>query len=102
LLAGVVASSAAGAARCPGWGRGAAPVAADAVAAGVLVGTAEQWTGQWRLLGEGRAAGILVLDAAVLGDFRTVTGIRELPPYAAPGSGWVVRDGVVRRILLPR
>ncbi|RLK47569.1 FtsK/SpoIIIE domain-containing protein [Microbacterium telephonicum] len=103
LVGLVVPSATAGAAVLAAWER-VAVLVAEAVAGtrGVLVGSAEQWVAHWRTLTETRDAGVLVIDAACAADFRAVTGIRDLPPYAAPGSGWLVRDGAVRRIRLPR
>lgn len=72
----------------------------------VVWGTPEAWMGRWRAAAAGAQGRCqLVVDAASAGDFRLVTGNRELPPYAAPGRrrGWMIdtRTDRVRRVVLP-
>lgn len=69
----------------------------------VVVGAPDEWLAQWRALADARARGELVVDAACAAEYRTVTGRRELPPYARPGAGraWAhLPDGAVRRVTL--
>lgn len=75
-------------------------------APGVLLwGTPEAWLGRWSTLATLRADGDLVVDAACAAEYRTLTGRRELPPYALPGAdrAWLhTPDGDVTRVRLPR
>lgn len=70
----------------------------------VLIGSPEAWLAQWRLLSTARARADLVVDAACAGEYRALTGRRELPPYAQPAAAraWLHHpDGAVRRVILP-
>ncbi|WP_434812425.1 FtsK/SpoIIIE domain-containing protein [Microbacterium sp. bgisy189] len=74
------------------------PAAAEAPA---VWGTPEMWLAQWPLLTRARAEASLIIDTACAGEYRTVTGRRELPPYAMPGAGraWLAEpDEPARRI----
>ncbi len=71
----------------------------------LLWGTPEAWLGRWGALAAVRADGDLVVDAACAAEYRTVTGRRELPPFALPGAdrAWLhTPDGAVTRVRLPR
>lgn len=97
------------------WARGgadvrtlASPAEAAAVSAPergrVLWGTPEHWLAQWRLLGHARAAGHLIIDVACAGEYRSLTGSAELPPFALPRArrAWLrTAEGAVARIVLP-
>jgi len=96
------------------WARGGADVrtmasAGEAAASGpgrggVLWGTSEQWLAHWRLLGQARAGGLLVIDAACASEYRALTGSGELPPFARPRArrAWLrTSDDTVTRIVLP-
>lgn len=77
--------------------------AAGARAGDVVVGAPDEWLGQWRALGEARARWPVVVDAGCAAEFRAITGIRDLPPFIAPGAGraWqIAPGGVARRVLL--
>lgn len=53
---------------------------------GVLLwGSPEVWLGRWAVLAACRAEGELIVDSACAAEYRTLTGRRELPPFAAPG-----------------
>jgi len=70
----------------------------------VVIGGPEAWLAQWRLLSAARAGADLIVDAGCAAEFRAVTGIRDLPPYAAAGAGraWLIPPGgAPRRITLP-
>ncbi|MBD3758957.1 MAG: hypothetical protein IE924_12995, partial [Microbacterium sp.] len=92
-------------ATAPGTGS-AAPGTGSAAAPGTVVwGTPEAWLGQWRLLAAMRAAGDVVIAAECAPEYRSLTGRRELPPYALPGAdrAWLLRPGGdVARVVLPR
>lgn len=69
----------------------------------LLWGTPEAWLGRWSTLAAIRAEGDLVVDAACAAEYRTVTGRRELPPYAVAGAAraWrLTADGRVTRVRL--
>ncbi len=69
----------------------------------VVVGSAEAWLAQWRLLAEARADADLVVDASCSAEYRALSGVRELPPFALPGAGraWLhAPDRGVRRVVL--
>ncbi|MFT4281748.1 MAG: hypothetical protein QM591_10810, partial [Microbacterium sp.] len=69
----------------------------------VVWGTPESWLGHWRALAQARADAVMVIDAACAGEFRALTGIRELPPVVTPHArrAWEVAAGVVSRVVLP-
>jgi S-DNA-T family DNA segregation ATPase FtsK/SpoIIIE len=70
----------------------------------IVVGSPEAWIAQWRLLSEARERGTLVVDAACGPEYRTVTGRRDLPPYAAAGTrrAWLIAPGAPAvRVTLP-
>lgn len=78
-----------------GWG------AADST---LVVGDVEEWQRQWRALTDIRADHDLLIDARCAGEFRTLTGARELPPYCDPTRprGWLLRAGAApERVALP-
>ncbi|MFS0867993.1 FtsK/SpoIIIE domain-containing protein [Microbacterium sp. 179-B 1A2 NHS] len=77
--------------------------AASLVRGGAVVGTAEDWLAQWRLLGAARADADLVVDAACAAEYRAITGSRDLPPFAAPvaGRAWLIAPArPARRVVL--
>jgi DNA segregation ATPase FtsK/SpoIIIE, S-DNA-T family len=61
----------------------------------VVVGGPEAWQQEWRVLVTLRERHDLVIDAACGGDYRLVSGQRELPPFCAPGASraWLLRRG---------
>lgn len=69
----------------------------------VVWGTPESWLAHWRTLAQARADAVMVIDAACGGEFRALTGIRELPPVVTPHArrAWEVSAGVVSRVVLP-
>ncbi len=70
----------------------------------IVVGSPEAWLAQRRLLSEARERGTLVVDAACGPEYRTVTGRRDLPPYAAAGTrrAWLIAPGAPAvRVTLP-
>lgn len=70
----------------------------------VRIGTPDAWLAQWRLLAEARERCDLVVDAECAAEYRSLTGRRDLPPFATPGAGrgWLIEPGgAVRRIALP-
>ena len=86
-------------------GSAAAGTGAAAAPGSVVWGTPEAWLGQWRLLAAMRAAGDVVIAAECAPEYRSLTGRRELPPYARPGAdrAWLLRPGGdVVRVVLPR
>ncbi len=88
-----------------GAGSAAAGTGAAAAPGTVVWGTPEAWLGQWRLLAAMRAACDVVIAAECAPEYRSLTGRRELPPYASPGAGraWLLRPGGdVARVVLPR
>lgn len=90
------------------WERLGIPVrpvdGAAALARGeVVIGPPDAWLAQWRLLAAARADADLVVDASCAAEYRPLTGTRELPPFAAPGTGraWLhAPDRPVRRVRL--
>lgn len=69
-----------------------------------LVGDAEQWQQRWALLQEARDRHAVVVSAECASDARSLLGLRELPPFIAPGAprGWLfVRGRELRRVSLP-
>ncbi|MDJ1113050.1 FtsK/SpoIIIE domain-containing protein [Microbacterium dauci] len=69
----------------------------------VAIGAPDAWLAQWRLLADARADADLVVDASCAGEYRALTGLRDLPPFAHPGQGraWVhAPDRPVRRVRL--
>jgi len=79
-------------------------VGAEPAAGGLLWGSPEAWLAHWRVLAAARAEGDVVVDAACAAEYRTLTGHRDLPPYALAGAGraWLLRPGrQVTRVLLP-
>lgn len=88
-----------------GAGSAAAGTGAAAAPGSVVWGTPEAWLGQWRLLAAMRAACDVVIAAECAPEYRSLTGRRELPPYASPGAdrAWLLRPGGdVARVVLPR
>lgn len=71
---------------------------------GVLLwGSPEAWLGRWAVLAACRAEGELIVDAACAAEYRTLTGRRDLPPFAAPGAdrAWrLLPEGPVSRVRL--
>lgn len=83
-----------------GQGEVAEPVPGGRV---VVVGEPEQWLARPRLLAQVRAGGGLVVDHSCAGDYRLLTGERDLPPFAESGRAraWECRSGQpVRRVVL--
>lgn len=69
----------------------------------VVWGTVESWTARWTHLVAARSEAMMVVDAGCAAEFRTLTGSRTLPPYAAPRAGraWLWQgDGEVLRVRL--
>lgn len=69
----------------------------------LLWGSPEAWLARWSVLAAIRAEGDLIVDAACTAEYRTLTGRRDLPPYALPGAdrAWrVTPDGRVARVRL--
>jgi len=67
----------------------------------VIVADAEEWQRSWRALAAVRAEHELLIDADCAGEYRLLSGDRELPPYCTPGRGraWLLsRDGTLRRV----
>lgn len=70
----------------------------------VLAGEVASWQSRWSLFGAMRAAGPVVFAGCSVAEFRSLTGIRQLPPPIGPepGGGWILsRDGSVSRVQLP-
>lgn len=70
----------------------------------LLVGTPGDWQSQWSLLAAARTSGPVVFAGCTVGEFRSLTGSRVLPPPIASASGaaWMLGvDGAVTRIALP-
>jgi len=70
----------------------------------VLIGDAESWQRQYALWQRIQRSGEVVVVAEAARDLRTLGGVRELPPYAAPyaGRAWTVDpDGRPSRVILP-
>ncbi|GAB3277057.1 FtsK/SpoIIIE domain-containing protein [Microbacterium lacusdiani] len=70
----------------------------------VLVGDGDAWQRQWSLLQDVRGAAPFVVGADCAPELRSVTGERELPPYARTRASraWLVHDGhPPERIVLP-
>nr|WP_241748144.1 MULTISPECIES: FtsK/SpoIIIE domain-containing protein [Microbacterium] len=72
----------------------------------VVWGPPDAWLAQWRMLALARTDADLLVDAACAAEYRSVTGSRDLPPFALAGAGraWLHRadrDEAVRRVLLP-
>ncbi|WP_434969974.1 FtsK/SpoIIIE domain-containing protein [Microbacterium sp. bgisy207] len=69
----------------------------------VLRADPEQWQRQWTLLMSLRAQRPLLIDPSCAGEYRLLTGRRELPPLCVSGvgRGWLVEPGrEVRRVRL--
>lgn len=76
----------------------------DPVRAQVLVGDPAAWQAQWSLFAAARGSGPVVFAGCSAHEFRTLTGIRQLPPPIGPepGGGWLLAtDGSVTRVQLP-
>jgi S-DNA-T family DNA segregation ATPase FtsK/SpoIIIE len=70
----------------------------------VLVGDADAWQRQYALWQRVVRTGEVVVLAEAARDLRTLVGVRELPPYAAPHAGraWTIdRDGRPSLVILP-
>lgn len=70
----------------------------------IFVGDAQAWQRQWSLWQHVRAHGEVLVRAEHASEFRQLTGMRGVPPYAAlhAGRAWSVRGaGEPRRIVLP-
>ncbi|MFT4230642.1 MAG: FtsK/SpoIIIE domain-containing protein, partial [Microbacterium sp.] len=69
----------------------------------VVVGEPDGWQRQWGLWQRAHADGGAVVAAACAAEFRGLTGVRELPPYAVGDDrAWHVRaTGAVERVRLP-
>ncbi|MCK9917589.1 MULTISPECIES: FtsK/SpoIIIE domain-containing protein [Microbacterium] len=69
----------------------------------VIVGDADDWQRAWAVLGRVRGHGELVIDAGHGGEYRLLSGERDLPPYwrSPRGRGWRLADGEVTRVTLP-
>ncbi|MFG6443761.1 FtsK/SpoIIIE domain-containing protein [Microbacterium sp. P07] len=61
----------------------------------VIIGDPEQWMGHPRLLARVRNMHTLIVDVSCAGDYRLLTGDRDLPPFAEAGRGraWECRAG---------
>ena len=69
----------------------------------VVVGDADAWQQHWSLLAAIRAGHPLIIDGGSLGEFRALTGSRELPPYLSGDASWLCApDGSVSRVQLPK
>lgn len=63
----------------------------------------EQWQRFWGAMTTLRATGPLLVDPSCAGEYRVLTGRRELPPLCLPGAqrGWLLEPGRdVRRVAL--
>lgn len=70
----------------------------------VVVGDPDGWQRQWGLWSTVRADGGAVVSTSCAGEFRALSGVRDLPPYARDGDdrAWHIGpSGAVRRIVLP-
>ncbi len=70
----------------------------------VVWGRPDAWLAHWRLLAEARGGADLLIDTACAGEYRQLTGSRDLPPLAVAGRAWLHRtdrDGRARRVHLP-
>lgn len=70
----------------------------------VVVGDPESWQRHWALWSRRRSGGAVVVSAGCLAEYRALTGLRELPPYAEGADrAWLVAEsGDVSRVRLPR
>ena len=85
-----------------GGAAGGAPAPAGGGAV-VVVGDADAWQQHWSLLAAIRAGHPLIIDGGSLGEFRALTGSRELPPYLSGDASWLCApDGSVSRVQLPK
>jgi S-DNA-T family DNA segregation ATPase FtsK/SpoIIIE len=67
----------------------------------VTVGDPDAWMSRWGALAAAREEHAVLVDGCSTTEFRTLTGIRELPPPVARGerAQWLVRrDGTVARV----
>lgn len=66
----------------------------------VVIGDPDAWQADWSELARARRElPMLVVDCSVA-DLRALTRSREVPPPLAPGEGWLVESGRVRRAVL--
>jgi len=58
----------------------------------VIIGDPESWQSHWGALQQARAHGPIIFDRCSIGDFRTLTRIRDVPPPidAASGQFWLL------------
>ena len=90
-------------------GRGLSVVRVDAADAAIGPGTVvwgppDAWLAHWRHLAAAREGADVIVDAACAAEYRTLTGSRELPPYALAGRSraWLCgADGGLQRVVLP-
>lgn len=69
----------------------------------VVIGDADAWQQHWSLLAAIRAGHPLVIDGGSWGEFRALTGSRELPPYIAGDAAWLCApEATVTRVRLPK
>ncbi len=69
----------------------------------ILRAEPEHWQRMWAALTTLRAQGPLLIDPSCAGEYRLLTGRRELPPLCVPGAerGWLLEPGRdVRRVRL--
>ncbi|PRY69623.1 S-DNA-T family DNA segregation ATPase FtsK/SpoIIIE [Glaciihabitans tibetensis] len=70
---------------------------------GILIADADAWMSRWGALGTLRETTELLFDGCSIGEFRALTGLRDIPPPHARGQRplWLVRrDGSVHRARL--
>lgn len=83
-------------------GAGASPMAEPGGSL-VIRAEPEQWQRLWAPLTTLRAQGPVLIDQSCAGEYRLLTGRRELPPLCTPGAdrGWLLEPGrAVRRVRL--
>jgi S-DNA-T family DNA segregation ATPase FtsK/SpoIIIE len=70
----------------------------------VVIGDPGEWQARWSMFAAVRASGPVVFTGCSVAEFRSLTGIRRMPPPIgpSPGGAWILtRDGSVRRVQLP-
>lgn len=82
-------------------GLGADTAAVPWAAGDILWGTPDAWLADWRRWATARAHAEILIDTACAAEYRTLTGRRDLPPYAEPHGdrAWLLRgEEEVRRV----